>query len=160
MTIIIKLFAWLLIIAGVAGVVLPAVPGLPLIMLGILIYAYQTNFTVVTLNFVLIMGALTLIGTAFDYLSGIVGAKRTGASKAGIWGAFVGGIAGLFLIPGWGIIIGPLAGAIIGEILAGKTTIKAAKVGIGTFLGIVSGTLIKIVIALTMLGMFIRQLFQ
>ncbi len=156
---IILFIAWTLMLIGFVGVVAPALPGIPVILLGMVLYAYQTDFSAISLNFLAIMGLFTLAGLAADYLSGIVGAKKYGASQKGVWGAFFGGIAGFFLLPGWGIIIGPLLGAIAGEMFSGKSSQDATRVGWGTFLGILTGTLLKLVIGITMIGLFIRQLF-
>ena len=150
--------AWFLILAGFLGVILPSLPGIPLILAGMVLFGFQTGFQSITTDFLLIMALLTLVGTVADYLSGIVGAKRSGASRKGVWGAFLGGLFGLFLLPFWGIFIGPLAGAIIGEMMSGKSSEKATRVGIGTFLGIMTGTLLKIVIAVTMLILFVKQI--
>jgi uncharacterized protein len=151
--------AWILILAGLLGVILPGLPGIPLILGGMVLYAFQTGFQAITTDFLIIMGLLTLTGTVADYLSGIIGAKKFGASRLGIWGAFLGGLVGLFLIPGWGIIIGPLIGAIAGEMMSGKNKESATRVGWGTFLGIMTGTLLKLIIGITMIVLFVKQLF-
>jgi uncharacterized protein len=150
--------AWLLIVAGLLGVIIPGLPGIPLILGGMVLYAFQTGFQAVGTDFLIIMALFTLAGTAADYLSGIIGAKRSGASRLGIWGAFLGGLAGLILLPVWGIFIGPLFGAIIGEMMSGKNKESATRVGLGTFLGIMTGTLLKLIIGTTMVVLFIKQL--
>ncbi len=154
----IVVFAWILIGSGLLGVIVPGLPGLPFILAGISLYAYQTGFHAITSEFIVAMAALTVIGTAADYLSSLFGAKRFGASRIGMWGAFIGGIIGLFLLPIWGIIAGPLAGAILGEMVAGNKSGKAASIGLGTFFGILTGTLLKFAIAVSMVSLFIRQL--
>ncbi len=159
MTYLLIALAWILIIAGLLGVILPGLPGIPLILGGMVLYAFQTGFQSITTEFLLIMALLTLAGTAADYLSGIIGAKRSGASRLGVWGAFLGGLAGLILLPGWGIFIGPLVGAILGEMMSGKTKESATRVGLGTFIGIMTGTLLKLIIGTTMIVMFVKQLF-
>jgi uncharacterized protein len=150
--------AWILIIAGFLGVIVPGLPGLPFILAGIFLYAFQTGFQVVDIQFLVLMGIFALAGTAADYLSGMFGAKRSGASRTGIWGAFFGGLFGLFILPFWGIFVGPLIGAILGELLSGKKSNDATRIGIGTFVGVMTGTLLKFVIATIMIFLFIKQL--
>lgn len=145
--------AALLVIIGLAGTLLPALPGLPLVFGGMLLAAWLDGFAHVGLVSLIVLGALTALGMAVDFLAGVLGAKATGASKEALWGALIGSIAGLAL--GLvGVIIGPLLGAAVGEFLAQRDLYQAGKVGIGTFIGFIVGTVAKIGCAFAMLATF------
>jgi len=159
MQLLLTLIAIVLLGLGLAGIILPALPGLPLIFLGMLLYGYATGFAAVDTGFLLLMLLLTLAGTGLDYLAAAVGAKKFGASRAGALGALLGGIAGIFVLPPFGIILGPFAGAFLGEYIAAqKSTGQAARAGVGTVLGIVAGSVLKMILAILMLVMFIARI--
>jgi uncharacterized protein YqgC (DUF456 family) len=102
---------------------------------------------------IVFLAVLAAFSIVFDFVAGSYGAKRYGASKAAVWGAFIGTIVGLFFgIPG--IILGPFAGAIIGQLASGSRVEHAARVGAGTWIGLLIGTAIKIATAFMMLGTF------
>lgn len=101
----------------------------------------------------MLLGVLAAIAVVFDFLAGIWGAKKFGASAAAVWGAFIGTLVGLFFgIPG--IILGPFIGAMLGQLLSGSKLPHAAKVGVELRIGIVVGTAIKLAVAFMMLGTF------
>lgn len=156
MTIALTILAILLVIFGLAGTVLPALPGVPLIFGGLLLIAYQDGFNKVGVVTLVILGILAALAFAIDYLAAIFGAKRVGASKLAIIGATVGTIVGLFL--GLvGIIFGPFVGAAAGEFIARQDAIQAGKVGLATWLGIVMGVALKLGIAFLMVGIFVAN---
>lgn len=158
MEIALTVVAVLLVIIGLAGTVLPALPGVPLIFGGLLLIAYQDGFNKVGVVTLVILGILTVFAFAIDYLAAIFGAKRVGASRLAIIGAAVGTIAGLFL--GFiGIIIGPFVGAAIGEFITRQDALQAGKVGFATWLGIVIGVAVKLGIAFLMVGIFVASYF-
>lgn len=145
--------AALLILAGLAGTVFPALPGLPLMFGGMLLAAWLEGFSHVGTIALAILAVLTVIGVLVDFVAGVLGAKATGASKEALWGAFIGSIVGLVL--GLvGVIIGPLIGAALGEFIARRDVYQAGKVGIGTFIGFIVGTVAKIGCAFAMLATF------
>jgi uncharacterized protein YqgC (DUF456 family) len=148
----------ILMTAGLAGVVLPFVPGIPLAWLGFFIYASVTGFKTISLAVVLIFLVLTIVLTALDFLGPVLGAKKYQASKWGIAGTFAGAILGIFTMGVWGIILGPFLGALAGEFLAGKGKKQAFKSALGAFLGFVIGTLIRLIIVLIMFGFLIASL--
>lgn len=151
--------ALIIMIIGVVGTLLPILPGTPLIFLAALGYGFYDNFKHIT-PFVIIVLFLLMGFTFFiDYLSGVIGARRYGATKMGTWGSLIGGILGLILFNLPGIIFGPVIGAILGEMLAGKNLDQAFKVGMGTLLGILGGTIIKIATAIIMVAYFVIKLF-
>lgn len=158
MEIVLIALAILLVIIGLAGTVLPVLPGVPLIFGGLLLIAYQDGFNKVGVFTLVILGILAALAVAIDYVAAIFGAKRVGASKLAIIGATVGTIAGLFL--GFvGIIFGPFIGAATGEFIARRDAIQAGKVGLATWLGIVIGVAAKLGIAFLMVGIFVASYF-
>ena len=150
---ILYLLAGVLVVVGIAGIVLPALPGVPLVFAGLLAAAWADDFTRIGWPTLLILGVLTVISLVVDVLSTTLGAQRLGASRLALLGSVVGTVAGLFFMP-WGLFIGPFAGALIGEYLHGRGLGKATKVGFGTWLGIVLGVALKLGLAVAMLGVF------
>lgn len=149
--------AVLLILVGIAGTVLPALPGVPLIFGGVLLAAWIDDFQRISVTTVVVLAVLTVLGIIIDYVAAALSAKRMGASKQGIIGAAVGTLAGIFTGL-WGLLFMPLAGAAIGEFIAHKDLLRAGKVGAATWVGLLVGTAIKLAIAFTMVGVFIAAL--
>lgn len=155
--------AILLVVIGIAGTILPMLPGVPLVFAGLLLAAWHGGFNQVSILTMVIIGAIGLLAWVIDFSASIITAKKFGASKYALWGAGIGavvGIAGGIV----GIIIGPAIGAVIGELIAHKNTskeatsqsatVKATTVGIAAGLGFVLALAAKIVLALTMLAIF------
>lgn len=152
------LIACVLVVVGLIGTVLPALPGLPLIFAGMLLAAWAGGFEQIGAITLAVLGVLTLLSLAIDVWATALGAKRVGASRLAIAGALLGTFAGLFFGP-VGLFAGPFAGALIGELLHGRTLGsgrlgQAAKVGLGTWLGIVFGVVLKLSLAFAMVGVF------
>jgi uncharacterized protein YqgC (DUF456 family) len=143
---------------GLIGSVLPFVPGSPLILLGAFVYAWYTDFLVVTWGTLVILLLLTVLSQILDYLASILGAKKFGASRWGMSGAFLGGIIGLFSGGILGILIGPFIGALLLELLHGQDLPASLKIGLGTLVGFLGGAIGKIIIALTMIGIFLVKI--
>lgn len=145
--------AILMIVVGVIGTVLPAIPGVVLVFGGIVLAAWIDDFTRISAWTVGALALLTLVGIATDYVAAALGAKMTGASKLAIVGAAIGTVAGVFtgLV---GLVFMPLAGAAVGEYFAQRDLRRAGKVGIATWLGLLIGTAVKVAIVFTMLGVF------
>ncbi len=148
----------LVMLVGVAGTFLPILPGLVMIFCAALAYGIYDNFNQISPYIIIVLGILTAFGTGVDYFAGAVGAKQSGASKAGSWGAVLGGLVGLFFFP-WGIIFFPPVGVILGELAVGKSLQQAIRAAWGTCLGLLGGAVAKILIALLMTGLFIWDLF-
>lgn len=148
--------AVVLVIVGIAGTVLPALPGIPLVFGGLLLAAWAGGFHHVGGWTLGVLVVLTLASFAVDLLATAMGAKRVGASRLALLGATIGTFAGLFL--GFiGIFIGPFVGAVAGELIHRRKLQDmghAAKVGVGTWVGLLLGTILKLVIAFGMLGLF------
>ena len=152
------LLAIVLVVVGIAGTILPALPGLPLVFAGMLLAAWAGDFQQVGVPMLVVLGLLTVFSLAVDFWATALGAKRVGASRLAIIGAMVGTLAGLFFGP-LGLLMGPFAGAIGGELIHRRSLQKqdlglAAKIGVGTWFGILFGTVLKLALAFTMLGLF------
>jgi uncharacterized protein YqgC (DUF456 family) len=150
---------YLLMLVGLAGCVLPMLPGTPLVFAGIYIYAWLTGFTIISRNLIIIFLILTVLSVVIEYISSSIGSKKFGASKLGFIGAFVGAIIGVFFAP-WGLIIGPLVGALLGELIVGKKIKEAFRSGTGAVIGFFGGTFLKIVISFAMIAFFTIRLLQ
>jgi uncharacterized protein len=146
-----------LIVLGVAGTVLPALPGTLFVLAGIVLGAWIDGFTRVSGGVLAVIGMLALLAWVLDYVAGLLGARKAGASRLAIVGAALGTLAGLFmgLV---GVLFMPLVGAAIGEFLARREHERAVKVGVATWLGIMVGLVSKVVIAFMMIGLFIAAL--
>ena len=150
--------AALMVIVGLAGTILPALPGLPLVFGGMLVAAWADGFSNVPVWVLVLLGILTLLSLAIDFWATALGAKRVGASRKAIIGAMLGTLGGLFLGP-IGLLAGPFAGALAGELLHRRSVLHsdvghAARIGFGTWMGIVFGTVLKLGLAFAMLGLF------
>ena len=146
--------AALLMLGGLAGAVLPALPGIPMIFAGIWLAAAVDGYRHLGLWWLIGLGVLGGFGVAVDFIAGALGARRVGASRQAIWGATLGTFAGLFFgVPG--LLLGPFAGALAGELLAGQSVLRSTHVGVGTWLGLLFGTLVKLVVSFAMLGLFV-----
>ncbi len=146
-----------LILVGMAGTVLPALPGAILVFGGIVLAAWIDDFTRIPPWLLAILAALTAAAWAVDYFAAMAGAKRAGASRLALLGALLGTIAGI--VTGlWGLLFMPLAGAAIGEYIAQRDLRRAGKVGLATWLGLLLGTAAKVAIVFAMVGVFVAAL--
>lgn len=145
--------AALLVGLGLVGLVVPGLPGAPLILMGLIGGAWANDFTYVGLGTIAVLTVLAGLTYAVDFWATMFGAKKFGASKRAIIGALIGLVAGLFLgLPG--VIFGPFIGAVIGELSAQRNLHQAARAGIGATIGLVLGAALKVAMALAMIGIF------
>jgi len=154
-------FLWVLcvvlMVLGLAGTVLPVLPGTLLVWAGIVLGAWIDDFARISMTTLAVITVLAVLAWALDYAAGWMGAQRAGASKQALVGAAVGTVLGLFM--GFlGVLFMPLVGAALGEYLARKDHGRAAKVGVATWVGIVVGLVAKVVISFIMVGIFIAAL--
>jgi uncharacterized protein YqgC (DUF456 family) len=157
MTVLLWIIAVALILVGIAGTVLPVLPGAILVFAGILLAAWIDDFTRIPVWLVVILGAFTAIAWAVDYLAAVAGAKKAGASKLALIGAAIGTLAGI--VTGlWGLLFMPLVGAAIGEFIAQRDLARAGKVGVATWIGLLIGTAVKVAIVFAMVGVFVVAL--
>ncbi len=157
MTTALWVIAVLMILIGIVGTVLPALPGVVLVFAGITLAAWIDSFAMISAWTIGVLAVLALIGFLVDYLSTVLFARRAGATRYGIIGAAIGTVAGIFfgLL---GIIIFPLIGAFAGEFLARRDALRAGRIGLSTWVGLLVAAVVKIAIVFTMLGIFIAAL--
>lgn len=146
-----------LIVVGIAGTVLPALPGTLFVLAGVVLGAWIDDFTRVGGWTVVAVAVLALLAWVLDYAAGLMGAQRVGASRQALIGAAIGTVVGIFmgLV---GVLFMPLVGAAIGEYLARRNQQQALKVGMATWLGMMVGMVAKVALAFVMVGIFIVAL--
>ena len=154
MEIFLLVIAFLFMLIGIIGCIVPGLPGTPIAYAGLWI-AQITERVDFSWQFLLIWGIVTVIISALDYIVPAWGTKRYGGTKWGVWGSTIGVFVGLFAGP-WGVILGPLVGAVIGELLGGKAAQEALRAGWGSFIGILFGTILKLIAC----GLMITALIQ
>ena len=157
MEVLLWILAVLLIVAGIAGTLLPALPGAALVFAGLLLGAWIDDFTRVSVTTVVVLGVLTVASWVVDYVSGLLGAKRAGATREAVIGAAIGTVLGIFTGL-WGLVFMPLAGAAIGEYIAIRDHVRAGRVGVATWIGMMIGAVAKIAITFLMIGVFVAAL--
>lgn len=145
--------ATVLVLVGLAGVILPALPGLPLVFTGMLVAAWAGDFERIGPLPLVLLGALTALSIVVDVVATAAGAKRVGAGALAVWGAALGTVVGLFFGP-VGLLAGPFLGALLGELWHTRALRRAAHVGLATWVGILLGTVLKLALAFTMIGLF------
>lgn len=141
--------AIILLVGGIAGCIIPFLPGPPLAY-GSLILMQLSSYKPFTEKFLVIWALVTILVVVADYYIPIWGTKKFGGTKGGVWGATIGLVLGIFLFPPIGLIVGPFIGAFIGEIMNNQDSNKAFRSAIGSFIGFVAGTLMKLGISIVM----------
>ena len=155
-------FLWVvsaaLILAGLAGTVLPLLPGTLLVWIGLVLGAWIDDFTRVNISTVAIISVLAIVAWGLDFVAGLMGAKRAGASKLALIGAAIGTVVGIFmgLV---GVLFMPLVGAAVGEYWAQRDQQRAAKVAFATWLGLMLGMVAKVALSFVMVGVFLVALW-
>lgn len=153
-TVLLWTLAVVLIIAGIAGLMVPALPGAPLLFAGLLLAAWAEDFAYVGVKTLIVLGLMALLSYAVDIMAGVFGAKRFGASPRALWGAALGGTVGIvFGLPG--VLLGPFVGAVIGELSMLRSLVQAGRAGVGATLGLLLGVALKLALAISMLGVFV-----
>lgn len=142
-------------VAGIAGCILPFIPGPPLsyIALVVLLIVDKNTFTS---QFLIAWFLVTIAVTLLDYYVPVWGTRKFGGSSKGVWGATIGLVAGIFIFPPFGIIAGPFLGAFVGELIEGKDTQAALRSGFGSFIGFIAGTVMKLSVSVIMAFYFFR----
>lgn len=153
-----QILLWLLaaifVIAGFAGLILPAMPGIPLVYAGLVLLAWVDNFAYVGWITLTLLGVLALLSYGVDFLASAFGAKRFGASPRSVVGAALGAVVGLFFgLPG--LLLGPFVGAVIAEFTVHGSARAATHAGVGATLGLLFGALLKVALAFTMIGVYV-----
>jgi len=143
-----------LVLAGLAGLVLPALPGAPLLFLGLVAAAWAENFAYIGWGTLTVLGGLAVLTYAVDFAAGAFGARRFGATNRAVVGAALGTLLGLFFgLPG--VLLGPFVGAVTGELTGNRDLHRAGMAGFGATLGLALGAAAKIALAFAMLGIFL-----
>ncbi|MFC4320789.1 DUF456 domain-containing protein [Litchfieldia salsa] len=144
-----------LFIISFVGLIFPIIPGVLFLVGGFIVYGFIYGFEHYSWIFWVIQGLFFVLLMLADYLANLFGVKKFGGSSAAIWGSTIGLLVGPFLIPGIGILIGPFLGAIIAELIVHKKTLRTAvKIGVGSLIGFLSGTLAKGIIQTIMIVYF------
>lgn len=153
------ILGFIFMLIGIVGCIAPMLPGIPLSYIGILLL-HLTSGVQFSTAFLLFWGAMVVMIQLLDYYIPIWGTKKFGGANKGAWGSTVGVVAGMFLFPPIGIIIFPFVGAVVGELIDKKDPKTALKAGFGAFLGFVTGTLMKLAVAIILTGYFIREVVR
>jgi uncharacterized protein YqgC (DUF456 family) len=154
------LLAGFLQVVGLVGCVLPILPGPPISYVGLLVLWGVRGWDAGTfgLTAVLVLGALTVLVTIVDTIAPVIGAKRYGASKAGVWGSILGMLVGMIWFPPFGMLAGAFLGALAGEWLIGQTDGKAMRAAWGVFVGTMAGVVLKLAVSIAIAYVFVREL--
>lgn len=146
----------LLMLVGIIGSFLPVLPGPPISWVGLLLL-HLTNAVPMNKTLLIVTAVIALLVTVLDYVIPAAGTKRFGGSKAGMWGSIIGLLVAIFfpILGPFGIIIWPFVGALVGELSQNKDQNKAWKAAFGSFIGFLTGTFLKFLIALIYFGLFI-----
>lgn len=156
MDIVLIILGVLCLLIGFIGSIIPAIPGIPVAYVALWLL-HATDKVQFSWYILLIWGIVTLVVLILDYVVPAWGTKHFGGSRWGTWGSLVGVVVGLFLGP-WGIILGPFIGAVIGELIAGKGSSEAFRAGFGSFIGLLFGTVLKLICCGLMTWQFIHAL--
>ncbi len=149
----------LLMVVGLIGAVVPVLPGPPISYVGLLLLHF-TKWADFSSNFLIVMAVVAVVVTAIDYFVPMWGTKKFGGSKAGVRGSTIGLIIGVFFFPPFGIIIGPFLGALIAELILNSDDFnKALRSGLGSLVGFLMGTGLKLGASLLMTVYFVRALW-
>jgi hypothetical protein len=146
-------------LTGLAGCFLPVIPGPPLSFLALIILSYAKNWEPFGSTFLIIMAGLTIAVTVLEYAVPAAGAKKHGASKAGVWGSIIGMFMGLVFFPPWGMLLGALGGALVGELSVGKKGKHLVRTVWGVFVGTMVGIGLKLAVSGVMLFFYIGAMF-
>ena len=148
----------ILFVISFVGLVYPIIPSVLFLLAGFLLYGVFFSFEPFSWLFWLIQGLFVVLLFAADYVANLIGIKKYGGSKAGVWGSTIGIIAGPFVIPIFGILIGPFIGAIIAELIVNKRSLsESVKVGVGSVIGFISSVITKTFIQVIMVGYFFME---
>lgn len=152
------IFAVLLVAIGLLGLVLPVLPGAPILFAGLLLVAWADDFAYVGAQTLIVLGVMALLTYVVDFAATALGAKRVGASNRAIWGAVLGGLVGLiFGLPG--LLLGPFVGAVVGELSLQRDLKAAGRAGLGASIGLALGAAAKLALGFGMIGIFLLARF-
>ncbi|NDV79925.1 DUF456 domain-containing protein [Dysgonomonas sp. 511] len=157
--IILIILGLILMIAGIAGCIIPVLPGVPFSYVGIL-FLHFTSRVEFPFEFLVGWAAIVVLVQILDYYVPVWGTKKFGGGKKGAWGCTIGIILGLFILPPWGIIIFPFLGAVVGELIDEKDSKVAIKAGFGAFIGFLAGIVMKLAVAIALCLYFVKEVLD
>ncbi|GAB4314095.1 MAG: DUF456 domain-containing protein [Bacteroidales bacterium] len=157
--IVIAVIGSVLVLLGIIGCILPVLPGQIISWLALLLLQFSSE-PPFTARFLVIWALITAGVTLLDYYVPVWGTKKLGGSKSGVWGATIGLVLGIFFFPPLGLIVGPFAGAVVGELIGGNDSKTAFRAGLGSFVGFLTGTMMKLTISVVMGYYFVINAFQ
>ena len=158
MTIALTLLGTVMVVLGLIGLVLPLMPGSPLVLLGLVLLAWAEQFQHVGTTTFVILGVLMLLTFVVDNVAGALGAGRVGASRLGLVGATIGTLVGVVFFP-VGLLLGPFLGAVIGELIARREPLQAGRVGVGAMVGVILGTAGNLGLGIAMIAVYLIARF-
>ena len=144
---------------GLVGCILPVIPGPPLSFLALILLSFARNWEPFSPTFLMIMGGLALLVTILDYVVPLVGARKYGASKWGVWISMIGMLIGVLFFPPWGMLIGAFVGALAGELLSGKEGRKSLQAAWGVFVGNVVSIGFKLFYCGAIIFFYVKEMF-
>jgi uncharacterized protein YqgC (DUF456 family) len=158
MTMLLWVLATILVVVGLIGIVLPALPGTILIFLGLLLAAWADGFSRVGVGTLVVIGVIAAASYAVDFVAAALGARHLGASPRAMAGAAFGTLLGLlFGLPG--LIIGPFVGAVLGELTVHRDLARAGRAGVAAWIGFAIGMAVKVALAFSMIAIFLAAMF-
>jgi uncharacterized protein len=158
MSVLLWILAVALVVIGLVGIVVPALPGTILIFAGLLLAAWADGFTRVGAGTLTLVGVIAAASYGVDFVAAAFGVKRLGASSRAMTGAALGTLVGLFLgIPG--LIVGPFVGAVLGELTVHRDFARAGRAGVAAWIGFAIGMAVKVALAFTMVAIFLAAMF-
>ncbi|MFH0952208.1 MAG: DUF456 domain-containing protein [Patescibacteria group bacterium] len=150
----------LIMLTGLAAIILPLVPAIPFIWLGVFLYALVSGFEKISIDFIFFVSFIGLITIILDYVVSSYGVKKFRASVFGLTGALIGGLFGFVFGPLYGLVVGPLIGAIIGETIVGRDILFSYQTKKYTIIGLMGGTVVKVIAGVAIVGLFFWQLVR
>ncbi len=158
-TVLLWVLAALLVMAGIAGLAVPGLPGAPLLFAGLVLVAWSEDFVYAGTGVLSILAVLVILTYVVDFAAGVLGAKHFGASRRAMAGAMLGAVLGIFFgLPG--LLLGPFVGAAIGEFSEQRHLGAAGRAGLGATLGLALGVAAKLALAFAMLAVFAAARFM
>jgi uncharacterized protein YqgC (DUF456 family) len=160
MSILLIVTGGILVFVGIAGCVVPVLPGPPISYISLILLSWAYKWEVYTTNFLIIMGIITVVVTVLDFILPVYLPKRYGASKFGIWGSILGMLVGMIIFPPFGLIIGTFLGAVLGELAFNKDKRASLKAALGVFVGTIAAILLKVSVSGIIGFYFFRALLR
>ena len=157
-SVILWIISVILTVTGLSGLLLPVVPGAPLLFMGLLFGAWAEDFSYIGIWTLLLLAIMAAMSYVVEFAASLLGVKKYGGSKRAMIGAALGGFAGLFMgIPG--ILLDPFIGAVLGELSLQRSLDQASRAGFGTVVGMALGVAGKLAIGIAMIGLFLVKRF-